>query len=102
MAENFNVLVDHVSRDKEWLTSTLSASGAADEFTGRLLKIYKQVMQEGIKQPLTLGIFRSDYMFHSDGKVNPSTSSPPPSNTTDNSTFASYDVVPIVYHSLTS
>ncbi|GCB65670.1 hypothetical protein scyTo_0013486 [Scyliorhinus torazame] len=34
-----------------------------DEFTAGLFSIYKQVLEEGITQTITLGINRSDYMF---------------------------------------
>ena len=41
----------------------IDRTGEADEFTGRLLSIYRRVLRDGVRQPLTLGIFRSDYMI---------------------------------------
>jgi hypothetical protein len=36
-----------------------------DEFTGKLLQIYKSIRSAGIACPITLGLHRSDYMLHS-------------------------------------
>ena len=35
-----------------------------DEFTGRLLSIYKEVVARGIRCSISLGLHRSDYMLH--------------------------------------
>ncbi|XP_072099857.1 glutathione synthetase isoform X1 [Mobula birostris] len=61
--QDFNVLVDKISMDSEFLRRALASTIEADEFTARLFDIYNQVLQEGITQPITLGINRSDYMF---------------------------------------
>lgn len=57
-------LVDRVSRDIEWLHSTVSTVVAEDAFTGRLLELSKLVQAEGVQQKAYLGIHRSDYMLH--------------------------------------
>lgn len=64
LAPVMNFLYEKISRNYMWLVNTLSQTAISDDFTGRLLNILKQVHEEGIKQPLSLGIFRSDYMLH--------------------------------------
>ncbi|KAG8131876.1 hypothetical protein E2320_009772 [Naja naja] len=61
--QDFNLLVDKVSQDTEFLECTLASIIKVDDFTAQLFKIYKQVLDEGIAQSLVLGINRSDYMF---------------------------------------
>eukprot|EP01035_Chromulina_nebulosa_P021123 gene21123-27373_t len=65
LAELFNSLVDIISSDSDWLLRTLRLTAENDYFTGKLVEIFKQVNEEGIKQQLRLGINRSDYMQHS-------------------------------------
>ena len=62
LAEIFNVLIDRVSRDYAWLSSTVRTTVAHDEFTRRQLEILDSVHREGVAQPLQLSINRSDYM----------------------------------------
>lgn len=62
---DFNLLVDKVSKDQEFLRSSLQGTIEADEFTRRLFKIYDTVQQEGVTQKISLGLFRSDYMMNS-------------------------------------
>jgi len=38
-----------------------------DEFIANLWQVHQRVKGEGYVQPLTLGLFRSDYMVHKDG-----------------------------------
>lgn len=57
---HFNTLVHKVSQDKAFLTSIVE-SLRIDNFTSRLFKIYQEVEQ---KQPVTMGILRSDYLIH--------------------------------------
>ncbi|XP_069740418.1 glutathione synthetase isoform X2 [Narcine bancroftii] len=61
--QDFNVLIDRISMDPEFLKKALASTIKADEFTARLFNIYNQVLEEGITQSITLGINRSDYMF---------------------------------------
>ncbi|KAL8179312.1 UNVERIFIED_CONTAM: hypothetical protein K2H54_062864 [Gekko kuhli] len=61
--QDFNLLVDEVSQNTEFLESTLSSTVKVDNFTAQLFKIYKQVLKEGVAQSVVLGINRSDYMF---------------------------------------
>ncbi|XP_048406553.1 glutathione synthetase [Stegostoma tigrinum] len=61
--QDFNLLVDRISQDSEFLTKVLASTVEVDDFTAGLFRIYKEVLKEGIAQPITLGINRSDYMF---------------------------------------
>ena len=61
---DFNYLVHRVSLDFEFLMEHLLPVAETDEFQDRLLKILKHVKEEGVRQPLCLGIHRSDYLLH--------------------------------------
>jgi glutathione synthase len=63
LAPLYNVLVDNVSRDLEWIYSTLESVLDSDKFTARLVDLCKAVHAEGNIQPAYLGILRSDYML---------------------------------------
>ncbi|KAM9992497.1 hypothetical protein ACTFIY_009926 [Dictyostelium cf. discoideum] len=62
LAEDYNLLVHNISKDYDFLQNTLK--DVFDDFTQMLLNIQRKVVKEGIKQKISLGIFRSDYMFH--------------------------------------
>ncbi|XP_007906850.1 glutathione synthetase isoform X2 [Callorhinchus milii] len=62
--KDFNLLIDRVSQDQEFLTKALESTIRVDDFTAHLFEIYKSVRDEGIRQNIILGINRSDYMFH--------------------------------------
>jgi glutathione synthase len=65
VATLFNIVIDKISRNPEWLVKTLQHTAKNDPFTGRLLDIYKIIESEGgPKQKFSLGIIRSDYMQH--------------------------------------
>ena len=64
LAPLFNILIDKISRKPEWLLSKLYNTGLSDPFVAKLLDIYKTVNDEGIRQNISLGINRSDYMLH--------------------------------------
>ncbi|XP_054029644.1 glutathione synthetase [Dryobates pubescens] len=61
--QDFNLLVDAISQNKEFLEQTLASTIKADDFTARLFRIHTQVLEEGLAQSVFLGINRSDYMF---------------------------------------
>ena len=65
--EIINVLIDNISRDKEFLKETLGPL-ASDSFICELLEIYNSVSEEEMKTNYQLGIHRSDYMIHFDGQ----------------------------------
>ncbi|OLL26999.1 Glutathione synthetase [Neolecta irregularis DAH-3] len=62
--ELYNELYAAISRDEDWLGSVMNELAKVDTFVGRLWKLHKEVKDEGITQPLSLGLFRSDYILH--------------------------------------
>uniref|UniRef100_A0A3Q1EE96 Glutathione synthetase n=1 Tax=Acanthochromis polyacanthus TaxID=80966 RepID=A0A3Q1EE96_9TELE len=59
---HFNTLVDKISQDPDFLEEALASTIQADDFTARLVSIYRQVQQEGQTQSIVVGLNRSDYM----------------------------------------
>ena len=73
LAPAFNVLVDRISRNHEFLSTTLQTVVQADEFTKKLLEFYLDIYVHGdeskfrfAREADRLGIHRSDYMLHTD------------------------------------
>jgi glutathione synthase len=70
LAPHFNVLVDRISRDADFLRETLGGSvAAADPFTAQLLRLYNRIYTGAQANAAAcsadrLGIQRSDYMLH--------------------------------------
>mmetsp|Transcript_13577 Transcript_13577/g.25473 ORF Transcript_13577/g.25473 Transcript_13577/m.25473 type:complete len:571 (-) Transcript_13577:7435-9147(-) len=80
LAPDFNILVDRISRDGEFLTKTLGGEHGViskDEYTRKLLELYTDIYMNGdnndenskkkpnfAKEADVLGIHRSDYMLH--------------------------------------
>lgn len=67
----FNELyANAITKEKAWLNEIIDSLAKFDEdFTGNLFKTYKKALDHGngkLAQPLTLGIFRSDYMINKD------------------------------------
>lgn len=64
--KHFNELyINVVTHQKEWLTNILQSLSKFDaDFTGNLFDAYKKSQARGVKQPLSLGLFRSDYMVN--------------------------------------
>ncbi|XP_062537031.1 glutathione synthetase-like isoform X2 [Armigeres subalbatus] len=58
-----NELMHYVAHDEEFLKETLKNTIMVDAFTGSLFKIYETVLKEGIAQPISLGLLRSDLML---------------------------------------
>jgi len=69
LAVPFNLLVDRVARNDQWLRATLVEAAQADPFVADQMKIYDTVMKEGIAQQTYLGIHRSDYMIHAPSSI---------------------------------
>jgi glutathione synthetase len=65
LAKPFNVLVDRVARDSNYLTKALEDAVIGDEFTKRLMEIFDKFGGEKARQKTYLGIHRSDYMVDS-------------------------------------
>lgn len=74
VAPDWNLLVDRISRDPDFLQETLGGGvAAADPYTANLLKLYrKYYVDEEDSFALKadrLGIQRSDYMLNADGNI---------------------------------
>lgn len=64
--KTFNELYLNVVKNKKWLLSILTDLAKFDsQFTGKLFETYLKAEKFGIVQPLSLGLFRNDYMFDS-------------------------------------
>jgi len=61
---DFNLLVHRISRDHTFLSEVIDEVIHTDSFTGSLWQIFQTVEKEGIAQPVSLGIHRSDYLIH--------------------------------------
>ncbi|PWW78075.1 glutathione synthase [Tuber magnatum] len=62
--KDFNELYARVAGNEEWLEKTMVELSKVDDFTERLYKVHLDVKAEGFVQPLSLGLFRSDYILH--------------------------------------
>ncbi|XP_039747500.1 glutathione synthetase-like isoform X3 [Pararge aegeria] len=60
-----NELMHKVAHDDEFLTRTLQNALQVDEFTASLFDIWVKVRDEGMAQPISLGMLRSDIMLES-------------------------------------
>lgn len=57
-----NLLMHKVAHDNEFLASSLKSTNEVDEFTRNIFDIHEKVLKAGVVQPLSFGLFRSDYM----------------------------------------
>ncbi|KAK9779506.1 hypothetical protein AB5N19_12808 [Seiridium cardinale] len=62
----YNELYASISRNEDFLAQIVKEIGDSDDFTQALWKVHLRVKNEGYVQPLSLGLFRSDYMVHQD------------------------------------
>ncbi|KAL8885255.1 MAG: hypothetical protein Q9215_006865 [Flavoplaca cf. flavocitrina] len=62
----YNELYAAIARDREWLKHIVERLIEVDDFIANLWSVHLEVEKEGYAQNLTLGIFRSDYMIHTD------------------------------------
>ncbi|KDQ16159.1 hypothetical protein BOTBODRAFT_31226 [Botryobasidium botryosum FD-172 SS1] len=62
----YSVLYARIAQDIPFLDRIMGEEGVAkvDDFVGPLWRGWKQLRDEGMAQPLQLGIYRSDYMLH--------------------------------------
>ncbi|XP_069114373.1 glutathione synthetase-like [Argopecten irradians] len=60
---HFNKMMHMVSQDLEFLQTCLRNLNKVDNFNKRLWDIAQLVTKEGITQPVSLGMFRNDYMM---------------------------------------
>lgn len=67
----YNILYARVAMDDGFLDAVMGAIagvGHADPFVGTLWTGWKNIREQGIVQPLHLGLFRSDYLLHTAGQ----------------------------------
>ena len=63
IAPLFSLLFHRISQHPTFLEESLETVINFDEFTRKLLEIYQICKKEGFEQPISLGIYRSDYMI---------------------------------------
>ncbi|XP_069113873.1 glutathione synthetase-like [Argopecten irradians] len=61
--KHFNKLMHMVAYDTEFLQNCLTNVVKVDDFNKRLWDILQVVTEEGIPQPISLGLFRNDFMM---------------------------------------
>ncbi|KAF2666410.1 glutathione synthase [Microthyrium microscopicum] len=64
--QSYNTLYANITRDTAWLEDIVPQLAKIDDFVENLWNIHLQLKDGGYTQPLTLGLFRSDYMVHLD------------------------------------
>lgn len=60
---NFNLLMHRVAHDRDFLADSLKSVIEVDDFTKHIWDIYETVQAEGVLQPISLAMNRSDYMI---------------------------------------
>ncbi|KAH8880396.1 glutathione synthetase-like protein [Thozetella sp. PMI_491] len=60
----YNQLYARISQDEEFLGGIVKEVADGDDFIRSLWDVHLRVKKEGYVQPLSLGLFRSDYMVH--------------------------------------
>ncbi|KAJ7624993.1 hypothetical protein DFH06DRAFT_1285286 [Mycena polygramma] len=67
LQSTYNILYARIATDVQFLDSVMGAIdgvGKVDDFVGQLWTGWKSLRDEGMIQPLQLGLFRSDYLLH--------------------------------------
>ncbi|KAJ9382900.1 hypothetical protein DTO063F5_5419 [Paecilomyces variotii] len=60
----YNELYANITCDTAWLEKVMEELIDVDDFISSLWKVHLAVQKEGYVQPLSLGLYRSDYMVH--------------------------------------
>ncbi|OJD20995.1 glutathione synthetase [Blastomyces percursus] len=69
----YNELYARISTDEAWLGKVIEELIDVDDFVANLWNVHLSVKKDGYVQPLSLGLFRSDYIAHRPpGSVEPS------------------------------
>ncbi|KAI1928281.1 Glutathione synthetase [Ophidiomyces ophidiicola] len=66
----YNELYAAIAADEPWLRKIVEDLVDVDDFVANLWRVHNAVKQEGYVQPLSLGLFRSDYMLHTPEESN--------------------------------
>ncbi|KAJ7031646.1 hypothetical protein C8F04DRAFT_1110148 [Mycena alexandri] len=67
LQSTYNILYARIATDVNFLDKVMGAIegvGKVDDFVGQLWTGWKSLRDEGLVQPLQLGLFRSDYLLH--------------------------------------
>ncbi|KAF2814728.1 glutathione synthase [Mytilinidion resinicola] len=64
LQKDYNELYAAVAEDDTWLAEVLRDMLVSDPFAKALWSVHLKAKEAGYIQPLTMGIFRSDYMLH--------------------------------------
>ncbi|KAJ6511360.1 hypothetical protein C8R47DRAFT_1094789 [Mycena vitilis] len=67
LQSTYNILYARIATDIQFLDNVMGAIdgvGKVDDFVGQLWTGWKSLRDEGMIQPLQLGLFRSDYLLH--------------------------------------
>ncbi|XP_028266023.1 glutathione synthetase-like [Parambassis ranga] len=97
---HFNMLVDRVSQDPDFLEEALGSTIQADDFTAKLFDIYRQVQKEGQIQSIVVGLNRSDYMLDMETNTKTCTLKQVEINTIAAAGFGVTDSLPKVHRSI--
>ncbi|KAL8848151.1 MAG: hypothetical protein Q9221_006796 [Calogaya cf. arnoldii] len=65
----YNELYAAIARDRDWLKQIVERLIEVDDFIAGLWNVHLEVEKEGYVQNLSLGLFRSDYMIHTDPAI---------------------------------
>ncbi|KAB5570319.1 hypothetical protein GE09DRAFT_1271246 [Coniochaeta sp. 2T2.1] len=64
----YNELYAKISQDEEFISQVVQEVIGGDDFIANLWDVHLKVKKEGYVQPLSLGLFRSDYMVHQENQ----------------------------------
>ncbi|KAI4267599.1 MAG: hypothetical protein L6R38_008186 [Xanthoria sp. 2 TBL-2021] len=65
----YNELYAAIARDRDWLKQIVERLIEVDDFIAKLWSVHLEVENEGYVQNISLGLFRSDYMVHTDPAI---------------------------------
>ncbi|KAJ7135421.1 hypothetical protein C8R43DRAFT_1020950 [Mycena crocata] len=74
LQSTYNILYARIAVDLDFLDrimGSIEGVGKVDDFVGQLWAGWKNLREEGLIQPLQLGLFRSDYLLHAGAKDEP-------------------------------
>ncbi|KAJ7507267.1 hypothetical protein B0H11DRAFT_1970962 [Mycena galericulata] len=74
LQSTYNILYARIATDVEFLDKVMGSIegvGKVDDFVGQLWTGWKMLRDEGMAQPLHLGLFRSDYLLHAGSPTEP-------------------------------
>ncbi|KAJ9155814.1 Glutathione synthetase [Coniochaeta hoffmannii] len=85
----YNELYARISQDEDFISQVVQEVVGGDDFIASLWNVHLKVKKEGYVQPLSLGLFRSDYMVHQGNQGTGGSESPPQIKQVEFNTIAS-------------